>query len=338
MTRLPAVMPAGKTMVRRCSIQVNNELDLDVMISQRVLGAFYVGLSASCFGAMAIFARHAYAGGAEALAVLFVRFALAAGVMIVIMNRRQIRWPRGRALIILSLMGGVGYVSQSFSFFSALNHASAGLVALLLYLYPFIVIVIETVFMRRKLTRQRLVAVLLALSGTALILGQGLTGQPLGVLLGVAAALIYSVYIVVGAQVLDKEDPLAAATVVMCSAALVFGVIALIVRPAYPADLSAWSWMVAIALVSTVVAMVSLFAGLKRLGAADTATLSTLEPVVTVVLASAFLGESLLPLQVFGGMLVLGTVVWLARSAPRQPPGDAVTAQDEASSGRNAAS
>lgn len=173
-------MPAGKTMVRRCSIQVNNELDRDVMISQRVLGAFYVGLSASCFGAMAIFARHAYAGGAEALAVLFVRFALAAGVMIVIMNRRQIRWPRGRALIILSLMGGVGYVSQSFSFFSALNHASAGLVALLLYLYPFIVIVIETVFMRRKLTRQRLVAVLLALSGTALILGQGLTGQPLG--------------------------------------------------------------------------------------------------------------------------------------------------------------
>lgn len=65
--------------------------------------------------------------------------------------------------------------------------------------------------------------------------------------------------------------------------------------------------------------MVSFFAGLARLGAADAATLSTLEPVVTIVLAALFLGEPLTLQQLAGGAIILSAGVWLARrSAP--PP------------------
>ena len=71
--------------------------------------------------------------------------------------------------------------------------------------------------------------------------------------------------------------------------------------------------MVAIALVSTVVAMVGFFAGIQRLGAADAATLSTLEPVVTFVLAALFLGEAVTLLQGLGGAVVLAAVIALAR-------------------------
>jgi drug/metabolite transporter (DMT)-like permease len=58
---------------------------------------------------------------------------------------------------------------------------------------------------------------------------------------------------------------------------------------------------------------VGFFAGLKRLGASDSATLSTLEPVVTFVLAAVFLDEPVTVIQVLGGMLVLGAVIALAR-------------------------
>ena len=68
-----------------------------------------------------------------------------------------------------------------------------------------------------------------------------------------------------------------------------------------------------IALVSTVIAMVGFFAGIKRLGAADAATLSTLEPVVTFVLAAVFLDEPVTLLQTAGGAIVLGAVIALAR-------------------------
>lgn len=292
--------------------------------SDRVSGAIYVAVSATAFGAMAIFARHAYASGADVVAVLLLRFGIAALLMSVLMLARRRRWPRGRNLAVLAAMGGLCYVGQSLSFFSALNHASAGLVALLLYLYPFLVTVLGALLWRQPLGVGRLLAVLAALLGTALTLGGGLAGQPLGIALGIAAALIYSIYILAGARVLAGEDPLGAATVVMIAAALVFAGVALLRPPAFPATLAGWGAVLAIAVVCTVVAMLSFFIGIRRLGAADAATLSTLEPVVTIVLAAVFLGEPFQPLQIVGGAIILAAVIWLTRAGTVRPGAAAV--------------
>lgn len=289
------------------------------MDRSRALGASLVALSAASFGAMAIFARLALAEGVDVPTMLFLRFAVAGGLLAVFMAVSGRPWPVGRNLRVLILMGAVGYVGQSFCFFSALGHASAGLVALLLYLYPFIVTVLGVLFLGERLTRLRLGAVLAALCGTALILGSGIDGSPLGIGFGLAAALIYSVYILVGGKVLREEDPLAAATVVMLAAAAVFGVQMVLQVPAPPTTPSAWAAVIAIALVSTIVAMVGFFAGLRRLGAADAATLSTLEPVVTFVLAALVLGEPVGLLQVMGGGIVLAAVAALARGKRPAP-------------------
>jgi drug/metabolite transporter (DMT)-like permease len=289
-------------------------------MSDRLRGALYVAVSAAAFGAMAIFVRYAYGSGAEVVSVLFLRFLIAAVLMSGAMLATGRRWPSRRNWAILSAMGGIGYVAQSFSFFTALNYASAGLVALLLYLYPFIVTILGVIFFHQRLTATRLGAVLTALAGTALTIGGGIHGEPMGVMLGVTAAVIYSVYVLVGSRVMGEEEPLAAATVVMIAAAVVFGLLALVMQPAWPQGVAGWASVVLIAVLSTVVAMVTFFAGMKKIGAGDAATLSTLEPVVTFLLAAAFLGEAILPNQVVGGAVILGAVVWLARaSAPALP-------------------
>lgn len=284
------------------------------MNAERLRGALYVAISASAFGAMAIFARLAAADGAEVGAVLFLRFLLAGLVLggFMVLTRRP--WPSGRALVVLGGMGGIGYVGQSFCFFSALGYASAGMVALLLYLHPFIVTLLAALLFGHRLGASRIICVVLAIAGTALTIGGDLHSEPLGLVLGVAAALIYSGYILVGSRVLQVQEPLASATVVMLSAAAVLGVLALFTRPAFPATAAGWLWIGLIALVSTVVAMVLLFAGIRRLGPADAVTLSTLEPVVTFGLAAAFLGESIGTRQWLGGTLVIAAVIWLARS------------------------
>ena len=61
------------------------------------------------------------------------------------------------------------------------------------------------------------------------------------------------------------------------------------------------------------VAILAFLGGLARIGPTDTATVSTMEPVVTLLLAVALLGESLAPLQLLGGAGILAAVVWLAR-------------------------
>jgi drug/metabolite transporter (DMT)-like permease len=63
--------------------------------------------------------------------------------------------------------------------------------------------------------------------------------------------------------------------------------------------------------VSTVLAMLAFFAGLKRTGPSTAAILSTFEPVVTTALATLSLGETLTPAQLAGGILVLSSVVIL---------------------------
>ena len=174
--------------------------------------------------------------------------------------------------------------------------------------------VLSAALFGQALTRTRVVCVVAALAGTSFVIGADVSGQPLGIALGILAALLYSVYLLIGNRVMRTENPLAAATVVMLSAAAVYGVIALIERPAFPQSATTWAAVIAIAVVSTAIAMVTLFIGIRHLGAADAATLSTLEPLLTAILAAAFLGERLDAVQWAGGLIILAAVIALARS------------------------
>jgi drug/metabolite transporter (DMT)-like permease len=262
---------------------------------------------------MAIFARFAYAGGADVLGVLAARFTIAGLALTAVMLALRRPWPRGRALRVSIAMGAIGYVGQAVCFFAALNYASAGLVALLLYAYPTLVCLLAAAFLHERLTRLRLALLAVSFTGIALTLGGG-HGAGTGIALGLAAAAFYSVYIVVGARELARTDALGAATVVCLSAAATLLVASAFRAPQLPASWAGWLAIVAIALVSTVVAMIAFFAGLKRVGPAVASIASTLEPVVTVALAWLVLGESLAPVQVAGGVLVLVSAARLARS------------------------
>jgi len=280
----------------------------------RLAGAGLAVLSASAFGTLAIFARYAYQAGGDVPAVLFARFALAAGVMALIMAVRREPWPRGRTLGWLILLGGVGYVGQSLAFFSALRYASASLVSLLLYLYPALVTVLSVTLLGERLTRTRVLALVVALTGSVLTVGGAEGGQPLGVALGVLAALLYSAYIVAGSRLLADVGPLPSTSVILASAAAVYGVLALVQRPVFPTGALGVGAILGLALIATVVAVLTFFASVARVGPSMTSTISTLEPVVTVILAALLLGERVTPVQLLGAALVLSVVPLLTRS------------------------
>jgi drug/metabolite transporter (DMT)-like permease len=269
-------------------------------------------VSAVAFGAMAIFARFAYAGGADVLGILVLRFVIAGLLLSAFMLATRRKWPRGRPLAVAVAMGGIGYVGQSVSYFAALNHASAGLVALLLYAYPTLVCLLAAAFLRQALDKATLAVLAVSFAGIALTLGGG-HGTPTGIALGLTAAAFYAVYIVVGARELAATDALASTTVVCLSAAATLCLASVLREPQFPGTTSGWAAIAAIAVLSTVVAIIAFFAGLKRVGPATASIVSTLEPVVTVTLAWALLGETLSGLQLAGGALVLGAATWLAR-------------------------
>lgn len=287
-------------------------------MSDRLLGALLVGVSAAAFGSMALFGRWAQESGATTPGLIAVRFALAAVILVAFMRTRAISFPPAREWAPIAAMGGIGYVGQAYCYFLALEHADASLVALLLYLYPAFVAILAAIFLRERIGLVTAAALALALAGTALVVGGG-SGRPLGIALGIGAAVVYSIYITVCAVVTRGLDAIAVSTVV-CIAAAGSSALIVAVLLATGHDVSVagstrgWVSLGAIAVVCTAVAILAFFAGLRLLGPTSTSVLSTLEPVVTVGLATWLLSESLSPVQAIGAALVLAAVIWLALS------------------------
>jgi drug/metabolite transporter (DMT)-like permease len=284
-------------------------------------GVIFVSISAIAFGCMPLFAIYAYEAGVDPVTLLFLRFLTAGLFMLLVMLVRKIPFPRGTSLAGLIGMGAIGYVGQSLCYFNALTLASAGLVALLLYLYPSLVTVFSALIFKEPVTRVKILALLLALCGAVLVIGPGWEGQPLGIILGLGAALIYSLYIITGNRILKDVPVFPTSAVIMMSAGAAFGLLAAFQGLNLPVNLAGWMAILGLTILSTIVAILAFMAGMQRVGPTNAALLSTLEPVVTVGLAALLLGESLTVLKFAGGGLILAAVLILAKGdAPRPLP------------------
>lgn len=279
---------------------------------KQLTGILLIAISAASFGTLAIFGRFLYADGLDTFTMLFLRFGCAALLMLVTLLVRREAFPRGKILLQLIGMGALGYVGQSFSYLTAIKYASAGLVALLLYLYPTFVFILSVIVFHEKVTWIKIVAIILALIGTALTVDPA-GGELFGILLAIAAALIYSVYIIVGTNVMKHVSVVQSSAVIFASAGAVYGVLMAVNGVHLPSTNSGWINIVGIVLVATVIPVVTFLAGLDRIGPTNAAMLSTLEPVVTVLLAAWIFGERLQSIALFGGGLILIAVIMLTR-------------------------
>lgn len=281
-------------------------------------------LSAVGFGVMAVFAKLAYDDGVAVDALLLVRFGLAAAVLVTIAGLTgRFRGLGPRAIVTGLLMGGVGYVAQAGLYFVSLTRIDASQVALLFCTYPLLVMVMAVVTRRERPSRKRGAALVMALTGVALVLGGAASGSfgLVGSACAFGSAVVYTGYILVGDRVV-ATDPLAFAALV-CTGAFgtLLGWSALHGAPDLGFAARGWLWLVLIALVSTVAAIILFFIGLAHVGPTVTSLLSIVEPVVTVGGAALVFGESLSALQAVGGVLVLGTVALVQWPSRTTSPG-----------------
>jgi drug/metabolite transporter (DMT)-like permease len=284
----------------------------------RVFGIALIIISAATFGSLPIFGRFAYADGLDVPTMMFLRFSSAAVIMLAWMAIRKIPFPRGITLLQLIGMGGLGYVGQAFCYMTAIQFASTGLVALLLYLYPMFVTVLSVLFLKARLTPLKIAALVLATIGAALTANpQG--GQLPGILLAISAAAIYAVYIIVGTGVMQKVTAIQSSAIIFASAGLVFGGMTFVRGQQWPASPSGWLVIAGIVIVATIIPVATFLAGMKIIGPTDASLLSTLEPVVTVALAAVILAEPVQSFMLVGGAFILAAVVLTVKKPVSNP-------------------
>jgi drug/metabolite transporter (DMT)-like permease len=289
------------------------------------VGALLCLASAVAFGAMGIFGKLAYEHGATVGTLLAVRFVLAAvlfwGLVLASGAGRHLRTLPRRDIALAVGLGAVGYSAQAGAYFVALTRLDASLLSLLLYTFPAMVTVAAITLGRERGSRRKTGALVLASGGLVLVLAGAGAGalDPLGVLLGIAAAVVYTTYILTSSGVAARVGPLLLSALVCTGAATTLTIATAVAGDLHPGNLSATGlgWVTAIAVVSTVGAVSLFFAGLNRVGPTTASILSTAEPVTTVVLAFLAFGESLSPVQLGGGALVVGAVFVLSAPARR---------------------
>ena len=275
--------------------------------------------SAAAFGAMGIFGKLAYEQGATVGTLLAVRFVLAAVLFWLFMvssgRTRDLRALGRRDVMIGLALGAVGYSAQAGGYFAALQRLDASLLSMLVYTFPAIVTVTAIALGRERASRRTAIALAFASTGLALVLAGSAAGalDPLGTALGLAAAVVYSVYILASEGVAVRMGPLPLSTLVCTGAAITLTLAGVAGGDLDPGPVSAagFGWLAGLAVVSTVGAVGLFFAGLRYVGPTIASILATAEPLVTVLLAFLVFGEMLGPVQVVGGSLVLAAVLVL---------------------------
>ena len=289
------------------------------MWTVRSSGTLMCLASGAAFGAMAVFGKLSYDEGATVGTLLVIRFGLAAVLFWLLLAARgslgEVRTLGRRDLGLGLALGAAGYALQAGGYFAALERIDASLLALILYTYPAMVAGAALAIGRERLNGRKVAALLLASSGLVLVLAGAGAGalDPLGAALGLGAAMVYTTYILVSERVVARVRPPVLSAIVCTGAAASLLVGTTLLGEFRPADLTAagWGWLACLAVISTVGAVSLFFAGLDRVGPTAASILSTVEPVVTVLLAFLVFGEVLGAVQLAGGALVLAAVLVL---------------------------
>ncbi len=274
-------------------------------MSAMTVGAALVAVSALGYSTNPILGKISYAYGANAITLGATRFTLAAlALWVYLIVRGQAGGLPLRRRAQLVALGGLGMAMVALLYFSALPHIDASLATGIFYLHPAMIAMVG-IFRKEHLSRVALAGLLLTGAGTWLLLGAG-TGSfsTQGLIMIVMAAVLYAAYILVGERWSHGVGPVRVSAHVTLGASAVYLLIALLSGESVP-PLPAIAAGAGLALCSTVLALITLFAGLPVVGPTRAAIISTLEPAFTALLAVLLLHEHLTGLQFAGILLVM---------------------------------
>ena len=282
-------------------------------------GGLLVFAAEAGFGTLAIFGKLAAAAGLSTSTLLLFRFVVATiTVWAVFGFRGRAQLLSGRALWI-ALAIGTMYGVMNGLFFEGLAYLSAGLTAIVFYTYPVHVFVLATVALDERVTRLKMLALGVAVAGVGLIAGANPTGTDLfGIGLVLLAAVAYAIYTTGIRATLSSVDAgalTATALIATTLSILPYGV--LTGGLSVPVGIEQWLIVFGIGLIGTAAPIVLFFRGLDRIEASHASIIGTSEPMATVLLGVALLGETITPIIIAGGALVLVGVVLIQRESRR---------------------
>jgi len=268
-------------------------------------------LSALSFGSISVLTVLVTAAGVPLLTAMAWRYLLGMALLGAVARPGRIRSIPTRRVVQLVVTGGCGQALITYLSLHALEYIPVGPLAFLFYTYPAWVALLAALRKTERLTSVRVIALTLALAGVTIMVGAPTEKlNPIGVMLALGSALLYSAYLPALEHVQAGIPAVIATFLLIGGAAIAFVIAALLTGELFiPAGITVWSEILVLAVVSTVVAFLTLIKGLAVLGPVRTSIVATVEPFFTATLGVLVLGNQMSTTTLLGGILIAGAVL-----------------------------
>lgn len=245
------------------------------------------------------------------------RFLIAAPLMWLILWIRK-----GEARVVpaqtprLLLLGGI-YSMASLLALTSLNRLPSSIYVIIVFFYPSLIVVYHLI-RRQPVPRLWWLGLPLTLVGLVLTVshfGQPVTLDAIGILLTILNGLAMAIYMLWSEKVFSGvSDRQLGSTWVMTGAMAVGLLLIFLFGFKTPDTVKGWAMLFTLGVVGTLIPIFAMNVGIQMLGSARSSMISTLQPVVTVLISMIFLQEVLSTTQWIGGIMVIFAILLLQRS------------------------
>ena len=294
-------------------------------LTRTQLGSLFAVCAAFLFSTKAIFIKQAYALSplVDGTVLMALRMASALPFFLLIcwLSRHQNKNINSKDWAILILAGLVGYYLASWLDFVGLMYISASLERIILFLYPTMTVLASSLIYKQRLSFKSLFAILLSYGGTVIVMLQEQSNVPhqsnfwLGASFVFASAVAFASYLLLTPRLIQKFGSwnfTGLALSIACIGTLTHYLIAIPNPIGLLVQLpSSVIWYgIGLGFLVTVLPTVMLMQSIERLGASQSAMIASIGPILTIILATLFLGEKMNTIQWFGcGLNIVGVMM-----------------------------
>jgi drug/metabolite transporter (DMT)-like permease len=218
----------------------------------------------------------------------------------------------------LVFFGVVGYYLASYFDFVGLVYIKASLERIILFLYPTIVLILNKLFLKQRITTPQLIAIALTYLGILIAFWDEVNVSGEGTIIGgvliLLSALTYASYLVGSGWLIPKFGVVqftAYAMLVSCISVFAHYSITNQVN-LFNFSFEVYVLGFLIAVFATVIPSFLVSASIKMISSSNYAIIAGVGPISTIILATIFLEERLTFIQLIGALVVISGIVFIS--------------------------
>lgn len=285
-------------------------------------GNLFIILSACIFGYTPILGRITYNEGSNAVMLTFLRTLCCLPLLLAVLKIQNVSLKVTRSelkeLLILSFIGSA---VTTVMLYQSYQYIPVGSATTLHFVYPLFTAVGAVVFFKEKLTRSKIVALIFAMLGISLFMGELSISSLPGIILALLSGITYAFYILyLDHSSLLTLHPLKLSFYInLFVAMMVFGYGSATAQITFSLTATGWFYSVIVAILCGFAAITLFQVGVKLAGSTAAAILSMFEPITSVLFGILLLNEPVRLKQLIGCGLILAGVLILTLGQQKKP-------------------